>query len=189
MASQSAEEFRKTHDITVIGQNIPEPTFGFDAFPEYVSNEIRQAGFSNPTPIQAQSWPILLSNRNYVGVAETGSGKTLAYILPAIVHINTKPMLKPGDGPICLVLAPTRELALQIESECKKYGSSSRINYTCIYGGAPKYNQINQLRKGVDIVIATPGRLIDMLESKHTDLDRVSYLVMDEADRMLDMVS
>lgn len=86
-----------------------------------------------------------------------------------------------------LCLAPTRELAVQIQQECAKFGSSSRIKNTCIYGGAPKGPQTRDLRNGVEIVIATPGRLIDMLESRITNLKRVTYLVLDEADRMLDM--
>ena len=92
-----------------------------------------------------------------------------------------------GDGPIVLVLAPTRELAIQIQQEANKFGSSSRIKNTCLYGGAPKGPQIRDLQKGVEIVIATPGRLIDLIEAGKTNLRRVTYLVLDEADRMLDM--
>jgi ATP-dependent RNA helicase DDX5/DBP2 len=95
--------------------------------------------------------------------------------------------LQPGDGPIVLVLAPTRELAVQIKEECDKFGASSEIKNTVVYGGVPKKTQMYDLRRGVEIVIATPGRLIDMLESNATNLRRVTYLVMDEADRMLDM--
>lgn len=92
-----------------------------------------------------------------------------------------------GDGPIVLVLAPTRELAVQIQQECAKFGASSKIKNTCIYGGVPKGPQIRDLRLGAEIVIATPGRLIDLLDSRITNLRRVTYLVLDEADRMLDM--
>jgi ATP-dependent RNA helicase DDX5/DBP2 len=103
------------------------------------------------------------------------------------VHINAQPLLKPGDGPIVLILAPTRELALQIQQECSKFGSTSRIKNTCLYGGVSRGPQIRELERGVEICIATPGRLIDMIESGKTNLRRVTYLVMDEADRMLDM--
>ena len=99
------------------------------------------------------------------------------------MHINAQPLLSPGDGPIVLVIAPTRELAIQIQAEANKFGASSRIKNTCLYGGAPKGPQIRDLSKGVEICIATPGRLIDMIESGHTNLRRVTYLVMDEADR------
>jgi ATP-dependent RNA helicase DDX5/DBP2 len=128
-----------------------------------------------------------LSGRDVVGIAETGSGKTLTYCLPAIVHINAQPLLAPGDGPIVLVLAPTRELAVQIQQEITKFGKSSRIRNTCVYGGVPRGPQIRDLSKGVEVCIATPGRLIDMLEGGKTNLRRVTYLVLDEADRMLDM--
>ena len=305
----------------------------------YVLDEVLKAGFTEPTAIQAQGWPMALLGRDLVGLAETGSGKTLAYLLPSIVHINAQPYLgepckclpshsqlpycspqwqayfacngvrpcrrplsKPdmlvctlparatiallnllhaqccmpmhfvplftcescnwivqawawaapdmncpctlqkhvlppllcppavgqhararrpvhacsycssphssgaqrarllsvpvstccapaesGDGPIVLVLAPTRELAVQIQQETAKFGSSSKIKNTVVYGGAPKGPQIRDLRAGVEIVIATPGRLIDMLDSRVTNLKRVTYLVLDEADRMLDM--
>ncbi|QCD81027.1 ATP-dependent RNA helicase DDX5/DBP2 [Vigna unguiculata] len=128
-----------------------------------------------------------MKGRDLIGIAETGSGKTLAYLLPALVHVNAQPRLAHGDGPIVLVLAPTRELAIQIQEEALKFGSRTSIRSTCIYGGAPKGPQIRELRRGVEIVIATPGRLIDMLEAQHTNLQRVTYLVLDEADRMLDM--
>eukprot|EP00884_Botryococcus_braunii_P008998 jgi/Botrbrau1/1809/Bobra.146_1s0007.1 len=192
VAARSHDEvayYRASREIHVDGHDVPKPVSTFEeaSFPEYVLAEVRKAGFSEPTPIQAQGWPMALLGRDLVGLAETGSGKTLAYLLPAIVHINAQPYLEPGDGPIVLVLAPTRELAVQIQQECAKFGTSSRIKNTCVYGGAPKGPQSRDLRNGVEIVIATPGRLIDMLESRITNLRRVTYLVLDEADRMLDM--
>ncbi|XP_009880187.1 PREDICTED: probable ATP-dependent RNA helicase DDX17 [Charadrius vociferus] len=143
--------------------------------------------FTEPTPIQCQGFPLALSGRDMVGIAQTGSGKTLAYLLPAIVHINHQPYLERGDGPICLVLAPTRELAQQVQQVADDYGKCSRLKSTCIYGGAPKGPQIRDLERGVEICIATPGRLIDFLEAGKTNLRRCTYLVLDEADRMLDM--
>ena len=98
-----------------------------------------------------------LSGRDMIGIAATGSGKTLSYCLPSIVHINAQPQLQYGDGPIVLVLAPTRELAVQIQTECSKFGKSSRIRNTCVYGGAPKGPQIRDLARGVEICIATQG--------------------------------
>ncbi|KAG0245179.1 ATP-dependent RNA helicase dbp2 [Actinomortierella wolfii] len=182
-------EFRAKHEMTLYGPNIPKPVETFEEanFPSYVLKEVQALGFKAPTAIQSQGWPMALSGRDVVGIAETGSGKTLAYCLPAIVHINAQPFLEPGDGPIVLILAPTRELAVQIQQECTKFGSSSRIKNTCIYGGVPRGPQIRDLQRGVEICIATPGRLIDMLESRKTNLRRVTYLVLDEADRMLDM--
>lgn len=101
----------------IVGKNIPEPVLSFEeaCFPEYVMSELRKMGFKSPTAIQSQGWPIALSGRDMVGIASTGSGKTLSYILPAIVHINNQSRLIRGDGPIALVLAPTRELAQQIQ--------------------------------------------------------------------------
>jgi len=183
------EAFRRDNQIAIQGKNVPRPVQTFDeaGFPGYVMNEVKAQGFAKPTPIQSQGWPMALSGRDVVGIAETGSGKTLTYTLPAIVHINAQPLLAPGDGPIVLVLAPTRELAVQIQDEASKFGKSSRIRNTCVYGGVPKGPQIRDLAKGVEVCIATPGRLIDMLESGKTNLRRVTYLVLDEADRMLDM--
>lgn len=162
-------------------------TFDESPFPEYVLAEIKGAGFKEPTSIQAQGWPMALSGRDMVGIAATGSGKTLAYLLPAIVHILAQPELSRGDGPICLVLAPTRELAVQIQAECQRFGASQKVKSVCLYGGSAKGGQASALRSGVEIAIATPGRLIDFLESGTTNLRRVTYLVLDEADRMLDM--
>lgn len=182
-------KFRALHSIAITGTNVPKPVETFDeaGFPAYVMSEVKAQGFPAPTAIQSQGWPMALSGRDVVGIAETGSGKTLTYCLPAIVHINAQPLLAPGDGPIVLVLAPTRELAVQIQQEITKFGKSSRIRNTCVYGGVPKGGQIRDLAKGVEVCIATPGRLIDMLESGKTNLRRVTYLVLDEADRMLDM--
>ena len=115
------------------------------------------------------------------------SGKTLAYILPALVHITYQDKLQRGDGPIALVLAPTRELAQQIQTVATEFGKRIGIRNTCVFGGAPKRPQQNDLQRGSEIVIATPGRLIDFLQQETTNLKRCSYLVLDEADRMLDM--
>ncbi|KAI4121237.1 MAG: hypothetical protein LQ338_006477 [Usnochroma carphineum] len=188
-SERDVEAFRKAKEITVQGKHVPRPVETFDeaGFPKYVMDEVKAQGFPHPTAIQSQGWPMALSGRDVVGIAETGSGKTLTYCLPAIVHINAQPLLSPGDGPIVLVLAPTRELAVQIQQEVAKFGKSSRIRNTCVYGGVPKGQQIRDLSRGVEVCIATPGRLIDMLESGKTNLRRVTYLVLDEADRMLDM--
>jgi superfamily II DNA/RNA helicase len=128
-----------------------------------------------------------LSGLNTVGIAQTGSGKTLAYWLPGIIHVNAQPRLSRGDGRIVLVLAPTRELAQQIQDEARSFGYAAKVKSTCIFGGAPKGPQLRDLENGCEIVIATPGRLIDFLEMGKTNFRRTTYLVLDEADRMLDM--
>jgi ATP-dependent RNA helicase DDX5/DBP2 len=145
------------------------------------------AGFKGPTAIQAQSWPICLQGKDFIGLAETGSGKTLGFLLPGLVHMRAQSELKRGDGPILLVLAPTRELAMQINKECEKFLGGLGVKSCCVYGGGSRSDQISKLKNGVEIVIATPGRLLDLINSGLTNLDRVTYLCMDEADRMLDM--
>lgn len=189
MSQYDVEEFRRKKEITVRGSGCPKPVTAFNQaqFPQYVMDVLMQQDFKEPTAIQSQGFPVALSGRDMVGIAQTGSGKTLAYLLPAIVHINHQPYLERGDGPICLVLAPTRELAQQVQQVAYDYGKSSRIKSTCVYGGAPKGPQIRDLERGVEICIATPGRLIDFLEAGKTNLRRCTYLVLDEADRMLDM--
>jgi len=189
MTPEEEQAYRIKHEMTIIGTGIPKPvrTFEEASMPEYVLNEVNRLGFPAPTAIQAQGWPMALLGRDMIGISATGSGKTLAFLLPAIVHINAQPYLERGDGPIVLVIAPTRELAVQIKVECDKFGGTSGIKNTCIYGGVPKRGQMMDLRNGVEICICTPGRMIDMLESGATNLRRVTYLVLDEADRMLDM--
>ncbi|KAJ8254334.1 hypothetical protein COCON_G00209460 [Conger conger] len=189
MSQYDMEEFRRKKEITIRGSGCPKPVTSFSHahFPQYVMDVLMQQNFKEPTAIQAQGFPLALSGRDMVGIAQTGSGKTLSYLLPAIVHINHQPYLERGDGPICLVLAPTRELAQQVQQVAFEYGKSSRIKSTCVYGGAPKGPQIRDLERGVEICIATPGRLIDFLEAGKTNLRRCTYLVLDEADRMLDM--
>ena len=139
------------------------PVFPFSFFHiifiDDVLESIRAAGFIAPTPIQSQGWPMALSGRDLIGIAATGSGKTLSFILPALIHIRAQPYLQPGDGPICLVLSPTRELANQTQEECRRFGASSNIRNACLYGGVPKRQQIQDLRRGAEIVIACPGRL------------------------------
>lgn len=183
------QNYRNQHEISVKGTEVPHPSMELNenGFPEYIMNEIQNQGFLKPTIIQAQGWPIALSGRDLVGIAQTGSGKTLAYMLPALVHLKSQPPLKRGEGPIALILAPTRELAQQIQKVAIEFGYKVRINNSCVFGGAPKGPQIRDLENGAEIVIATPGRLIDFLDRGITNLKRCTYLVLDEADRMLDM--
>ncbi|XP_037033591.1 ATP-dependent RNA helicase p62-like isoform X2 [Bradysia coprophila] len=185
---EDVDNFIKKHKITVKGP-APSPILSFDevSFPDYIQNKLKGKDFTTPTPIQSQCWPIALSGQNLVGVAQTGSGKTLGYILPAIVHIKNQEELKRGEGPIALVLAPTRELAQQIQQVANEFGRTSNVRNACVFGGAGKGPQVHALYQGCEIVIATPGRLIDFLDSGVTNLNRCTYLVLDEADRMLDM--
>ncbi|XP_073482899.1 probable ATP-dependent RNA helicase DDX43 [Aquarana catesbeiana] len=169
---------------------IPNPirTFqeAFLPFPE-VMTAIKNAGFERPSPIQSQAWPIILQGLDLIGIAQTGTGKTLAYLLPGFIHLDLQPIPRnKREGPGMLVLAPTRELALQVKAECSKYKYKG-FKSICIYGGGDRKGQINVVAKGVDIVIATPGRLHDLQMNNLVTLKSITYLVLDEADRMLDM--
>ncbi|KAK4440908.1 ATP-dependent RNA helicase DBP2 [Sesamum alatum] len=144
--------------------------------------------YTTPTSIQAQAMPVALSGRDLLGCAETGSGKTAAFTIPMIQHCLAQPPIQRGDGPLALVLAPTRELAQQIEKEVKAFSRSLESFKTAIVvGGTNMAEQRSELRAGVHIVVATPGRFIDHLQQGNTSLSRVSFVVLDEADRMLDM--
>ena len=189
MTEAEAENLRRDNGISILRGSAPKPvrTFEEASFPDYILDEVKYFGFKKPTPIQMQGFPVALSGKDVVGIADTGSGKTLAFLLPAIVHILAQEELRRGDGPIVLVLAPTRELAVQIQNEAVKFGKGCKIKSTCCYGGVSRGPQARDLSYGVEICIATPGRLIDFIESGTTNLRRVTYLVLDEADRMLDM--
>ena len=149
--------------------------------------DIRHHEYTKPTPIQAQAIPTALSGRDILGCAETGSGKTASFSIPMISHCRNQAPLGRGDGPFAVVLAPTRELAQQINDECKVFSQTSKIRTCIIVGGAPIQEQRRSLRQGVEVVVATPGRFLDHLQQQNTNLHRVSFVVLDEADRMLDM--
>ncbi|CAD2222134.1 ATP-dependent RNA helicase DDX5/DBP2 [Angomonas deanei] len=190
---RSEEEIRRWMDenaMTIYGERVPQPMLEFSDLvaPDAIHQGFADAGYKAPTAIQAMAWPILLNGRDIVGIARTGSGKTMGFMIPAALHIMAQPPLQPGDGPIALVMAPTRELAVQIETETQKaLRRIPNVITTCVYGGTPKGPQVQALRAGVHVCIATPGRLLDLLEMGATNLLRITYLVLDEADRMLDM--
>lgn len=188
-ADAMIQEYYTSKQITVTGNNCKKPVLSFTEpnFPKYMTDKLLSQGFTAPTAIQAVGWPNALSGRDVVGIAQTGSGKTLSFLLPSFIHINAQPYLERGDGPIALVLLPTRELAQQVQAVANEYGALCHVRHTCVYGGAAKGPQIRDLERGCEIVIATPGRLIDFLETNKTNLRRCTYLVLDEADRMLDM--
>nr|XP_020730286.1 probable ATP-dependent RNA helicase DDX53 [Odocoileus virginianus texanus] len=169
---------------------IPKPTCTFeDAFQQYpeIMQSIRRAGFQKPTPIQSQAWPIILQGIDLIGIAQTGTGKTLSYLMPGFIHLHSQPVSrKQRNGPGMLVLTPTRELALQVETECSKYLYKG-LKSVCIYGGTNRKGQIQDVTKGVDIIIATPGRLNDLQMNNFVNLRSITYLVLDEADKMLDL--
>ena len=140
-----------------------------------------------PTPIQARAIPELLAGRDVLGIAQTGTGKTAAFALPILHKLFESRGSNGPRGPRALVLAPTRELASQIGEEFRAYGKDLHLCQTVIFGGVNQKPQVNALNRGVDIIIATPGRLLDLMDQRRLRLDTVEFLVLDEADRMLDM--
>lgn len=187
----AAAELRQSLELTVKGSLVPSPVQSLDVLglPPVLMREIAKAGYTAPTSIQAQALPVALSGRDLIGLAKTGSGKTVTYLWPLIVHILDQPQMKSGDGPIGVILSPTRELAVQIYHESKKFAEkSANIRTLCVYGGASKWEMQKALKdEAPEIVVATPGRLIDLIRRKSTNLHRCTMLVLDEADRMYDM--
>lgn len=165
----------------------PIETFEDMNLHEDIIQDIRYHDYEKPTPIQTQGIPVALSGRDILGCAQTGSGKTASFAIPMIQHCLNQPAIRRGDGPLAVVLAPTRELAQQIEQEVKAFSRTSKMRSTIVVGGTHMGEQRIELRAGVEIVVATPGRFIDHLHQVNTYLDRVSFIVLDEADRMLDM--
>nr|RBQ89496.1 hypothetical protein FVER53263_01149 [Fusarium verticillioides] len=178
--------------IKVNGKDVPKPVqeWAQCGLTRQTLDIIDNLGFEKPTPIQMQALPALMSGRDVIGVAKTGSGKTMAFLLPMFRHIKDQPPLKDTDGPIGLIMTPTRELAVQIHRDCKPFLKMMGLRSVCAYGGAPIRDQIAELKRGAEIIVCTPGRMIDLLaanQGRVTNLKRVTYVVLDEADRMFDM--
>ena len=182
------DQWITTHQVTLEGRGIPRPVWEFSEAPfrrEIV--DLLYHNFQKPTVIQSISWPIAMSGRDIISIAKTGSGKTLAFMLPGLMHTVSQPPRMNREGPSVLVLLPTRELAQQVQEVSVSYCHALGLKMTCCFGGASKGPQARDLERGVDVVVATPGRLLDFLESGTLNLKRCSFLVLDEADRMLDM--
>ena len=156
-----------------------------------VSEPIRRAvdaqGYVTPTPIQQSAIPLLLDGRDLFGIAQTGTGKTAAFVLPLLQRLSAAGAQRRGRGPSALILAPTRELAAQIAEAIEAYGRHLSLRVAVVFGGVGQAPQVAKLRRGLDILVATPGRLLDLVAQGHARLDTVTTLVLDEADRMLDM--
>ena len=183
------QNFLAENELQLLGRDPPQPVLQLDQFqwPHQIQTVLERKNFQRPTPIQSAAWPVALSGRDVVGVAQTGSGKTLAFLIPAIIKILKKPQGSRSEPvpPVALVLTPTRELAFQIESVAREF---SNIRTLCCFGGSPRSRQLDVLnRLQPQLIIATPGRLNDFLSEKLIDLSMIEYLVLDEADRMLDM--
>uniref|UniRef100_A0A8C3FUL8 Probable ATP-dependent RNA helicase DDX46 n=1 Tax=Chrysemys picta bellii TaxID=8478 RepID=A0A8C3FUL8_CHRPI len=178
--------------IVVKGKGCPKPikTWVQCGISMKILSSLKKHGYEKPTPIQTQAIPAIMSGRDLIGIAKTGSGKTIAFLLPMFRHIMDQRSLEEGEGPIAVIMTPTRELALQITKECKKFSKTLGFRVVCVYGGTGISEQIAELKRGAEIIVCTPGRMIDMLAANNgrvTNLRRVTYVVLDEADRMFDM--
>lgn len=168
-------------------QPSPTPNFNQLGLAEPILRAIADAGYTTPTPIQAKAIPLVLNGGDLLAGAQTGTGKTAGFTLPLLHLLHAKPKQNKAGQPRCLMLTPTRELAAQIEESVKTYGKFLQLKSFVVFGGVNINPQINRLSKPIDILVATPGRLLDLANQKKVDLSAVEFLVLDEADRMLDM--
>ncbi|MCX2839256.1 DEAD/DEAH box helicase [Salinimicrobium sp. MT39] len=152
---------------------------------EALLKALETQGYDTPTPIQKQAIPVVLSGKDLLGVAQTGTGKTAAFGLPILQLLNEKKFS--GKGVRSLILTPTRELAIQIDESLAAYGKHTRLKHSVIFGGVSQHSQVEKLKRGVDILVATPGRLLDLMNQGFINLKTLEIFVLDEADRMLDM--
>merc|ERR1719195_1488477 len=193
MTDLEVEEYRASLEgIKCKGKNVPRPIKNWVqcGVSAKILHLLKKFNYDKPTPIQAQAMPVIMSGRDAIGIAKTGSGKTLAFLLPLFRHIADQDPLEEGDGPIAIIMTPTRELCLQIGKECRKFVKAIDARAVCVYGGTGISEQIAELKRGAEIIVCTPGRMIDMLAAnggRVTNCRRVTYLVLDEADRMFDM--
>lgn len=162
-------------------------TFADLALAPFLLRALAEEGYASPTPIQAQSIPMLLQGRDMLGMAQTGTGKTAAFALPLVHRLAENPRPAPKGGARVLVLAPTRELVSQIATGFETFGRHLQPRVTTIFGGVSQFHQVNALKEGVDIIVAAPGRLLDLIDQGLCDLSALEALVLDEADQMLDM--
>jgi ATP-dependent RNA helicase RhlE len=163
---------------------VPFRSLGLD---DRIAKAIKEAGYTEPTPIQLAAIPEVLAGRDVIGIAQTGTGKTAAFVLPILHNLARASANGQRRGMRALVVAPTRELVVQIEENVRAYARHLPLRMATIFGGVSERPQIEALRSGVDLVVATPGRLIDLMGQRHVNFSGVEFLVLDEADRMLDM--
>merc|ERR1740121_3276574 len=184
--------FREDFQIFIRGGRVPVPMriWAEGPLPWELLEAVHKVGYIKPYPIQMQTIPIACDMRDLIAVAETGSGKTAAYMLPMLTYVKKLPPLDDTtaqDGPYGIVLAPSRELVLQIEEEARKFASFCNVRMVSIVGGRDAEQQAFSLRQGAEICFATPGRLCDSLDKRHTVLNQCNYIVIDEADKMVDL--
>ena len=185
---EEIDKYIEENKISYSGSLIAHAITSFYSLPidSKILEIIKEQKWEKPTAIQASAIPVILNGRDIVGISKTGSGKTAAFLIPAMQHIIRQPK-QFNKGPVVLVLSPTRELAQQCDNVAERFANRIGIKRACIYGGEKRETQIEQINKKPELITATPGRMIDFIDSGVIDLRRVSYLVIDEADRMLDM--
>jgi ATP-dependent RNA helicase RhlE len=152
-----------------------------------IQQSLKTAGYETPTPIQQQAIPLVLDGHDVLGIAQTGTGKTAAFCLPILDILSRSQNRRDPKSPRSLILTPTRELAIQIHQNLQTYGNGLKQRFSVIFGGVGQGNQVKELQQGCDVLVATPGRLLDLIQQRHLKLDKVEIFVLDEADRMLDM--
>ncbi|KAK3693848.1 hypothetical protein B0T22DRAFT_367770 [Podospora appendiculata] len=193
MTEEETADLRLELDgIKVSGKNVPKPVQKWSQCGLTVPllDTIKTLGFEKPTPIQMQALPVIMSGRDVIGVAKTGSGKTMAFVLPMLRHVKDQDPLSGDDGPIALIMTPTRELCTQIYTDMLPFAKALKLRAVAAFGGNAIKDQIAELKRGAEIIVATPGRMIDLLAAnggRVTNLRRATFLVLDEADRMFDM--
>lgn len=184
--------FREDHEIIIKGGRVPRPIRDWNEaeLPQFLQENIKNLNYKKPTSIQVQAIPVGLTRRDLIGLAPTGSGKTAAFLIPLINYLSTLPPITPDiaeEGPYGLIITPTRELAVQIHADFQKMSAGTKLRSTVVVGGKSIEEQSMNIRKGVELLVGTPGRLKDALESRYTVLNQCTYVIIDEADRMMDM--
>lgn len=193
MSKEETNELRMSlENIKVVGKSCPKPVtcWAHCGLSKKVMEVLKKSNYLTPTPIQAQAIPAIMSGRDVIGIAKTGCGKTLSFLLPMFRHILAQPKLDRNDGPIAVIITPTRELATQICDDAQKFTRVLGLRVVAVYGGPNISEQIGMLKPGAEIVVCTPGRMIEILtvnSGRVTNLNRCTYLVLDEADRLFDM--
>lgn len=184
--------FREDNSIIIKGGRVPKPMREWSDYslPQYIMDALTRLKYKTPTAIQMQAIPIGMERKDMIGIAPTGSGKSCAFLIPLITHLRNLPPIgyeRAQDGPYALIMLPTRELAIQVEKEFQNLTVGLGIRSFVIVGGKQIEDQMFMLQKGVELIIGTPGRLKEAIQKKYMVFEQCSYVILDEADEMIDM--
>ena len=185
--NEQEHAYSENSDHSGSDKQIKKPQGAFGTLIEELQRAVSEEGYVTPTPIQEQCIPLLLEGKDLIGTAQTGTGKTAAFTLPLLERLSGNSQRPAKGTPRALILAPTRELAAQIEESIQTYGRFLKLTHTVIFGGVNQHRQVKALNRGVDILVATPGRLLDLMQQGYIHLNEVETFILDEVDRMLDM--